>query len=209
MRGVIFVFVILLCFSCQKEKSNESSEQNTKTENRLEVSSRKDTVINTTQNQPPIIPSEEIKKKLEKIANSQAILKVKPVQESKPETKKQPAKKSKTTPKAKPKKEVEVGKITWVDEEFDFGFIDHGDTIVHTFKFINTGKIPVEITNVVVGCGCTLPSYPLGEIMPGTAGNVEITFLSQNKVGSQKPSIEVFTTAEKEPKALILKGVVR
>lgn len=129
----------------------------------------------------------------------------------KPKAKKETPKKKevkKPAPKPAPKP-VEKPKIIFPQTEHNFGFINEGDTVRHTFRFLNDGPSPVEILDVQVSCGCTVPVYPLEPILPGRLGKIDVTFLSKGKIGSQLATIDVTTNAEKPEQTLILTGVIR
>lgn len=130
--------------------------------------------------------------------------------EKKVTAKKEPVKTTKPKAKPKPKpKPVEKPKVIFPQTEHNFGFINEGDTVRHTFRFLNDGKSPLEILDVQVSCGCTVPVYPLEPILPGRLGKIDITFLSKGKVGSQRATIDVETNAENPLQTLTLTGVIR
>jgi hypothetical protein len=74
--------------------------------------------------------------------------------------------------------------ITWDATSFEFGDIYKGDRVQHTYKFTNTGTLPLIITNVQVTCGCTIPKgWPRDPIMPGDKGELQVQFDSSSKFG--------------------------
>jgi len=79
----------------------------------------------------------------------------------------------------------------------DFGKIKRGDKVTYDFKFVNTGKSPLIITDAVATCGCTKPEVPKAPIKPGESGNVHVTFDSAGKLGLQDKQITV--TANTNP----------
>lgn len=86
--------------------------------------------------------------------------------------------------------------IIWEKSTFDFGDIHQGDKVHHTFKFINSGKEPLMISNVEVTCGCTLPkSWPRNPVMPGDKGELEIQFNSTGKIGLQHKVVTVISNS--------------
>ena len=99
--------------------------------------------------------------------------------------------------------------IFFPDTLFNYGFINEGDTIKHSFRFINDGKVDLEILDVQVSCGCTVPKWSLEPIGPGRLSKIEVTFLSKGKIGSQLATIDVLTNAKNPRQTLYLKGVVR
>ena len=57
--------------------------------------------------------------------------------------------------------------ITFTEVEHDFGSIVEGETVSFNFKFKNTGKSDLVITEVSTSCGCTVPSYPKNRYQAG------------------------------------------
>jgi len=79
----------------------------------------------------------------------------------------------------------------------DFGKITQGDIVHYDFKFTNTGKTPLIISNATASCGCTTPEYPHEPIKPGSNGVIKVTFNSAGKNGVQDKQITV--TANTNP----------
>jgi len=77
----------------------------------------------------------------------------------------------------------------------DFGDINSGDVVSHSFKFKNTGKAPLILTNVQVTCGCTAPKWPKEPILPGKSSVIEVSFNSAGKSGKQNKVITVTSNA--------------
>ena len=115
----------------------------------------------------------------------------------------------KPTKKIVPDSPAEKAILFFPDTLFNFGFINEGDTIDHTFRFLNNGTAPLEILDVKVSCGCTVPVFPLEAVQPGRLSKIDVTFLSKGKIGSQLATIDVLTNAENSSQTLYLKGVVR
>ncbi len=83
------------------------------------------------------------------------------------------------------------------NETHDFGKIKAGDKVNYDFKFTNTGKSPLIITDAVASCGCTKPEWPKEPIQPNTNGVVKVTFNSAGKGGLQDKQITI--TANTSP----------
>lgn len=82
--------------------------------------------------------------------------------------------------------------ITWEKSIHDFGDVFQGDKVEHTFRFTNTGKKELVITNVEVTCGCTTPKgWPRDPIAPGGSGELTVAFNSAGKIGKQNKVITV------------------
>ncbi|MFC4873763.1 DUF1573 domain-containing protein [Negadavirga shengliensis] len=77
----------------------------------------------------------------------------------------------------------------------DFGDITQGDKVEHVFKFENTGKSPLIISNVAATCGCTVPSWPKDPIAPGEKGEIKVTFNSTGKMGKQNSVVRIYSNA--------------
>ncbi len=82
-------------------------------------------------------------------------------------------------------------------ETHDFGKIKSGDKVTYDFKFTNTGKSPLIITDAIATCGCTKPEWPHTPVQPGQDGNIHVTFNSAGKMGLQDKMITV--TANTNP----------
>lgn len=82
-------------------------------------------------------------------------------------------------------------------ETHDFGKIKSGDVVKYDFKFTNTGKSPLIITNATATCGCTKPDYPKTPVAPGENGVIHVEFNSTGKMGLQDKQITI--TANTNP----------
>ena len=94
------------------------------------------------------------------------------------------------------------------EEEFNFGNIKQGESIMHDFEFTNTGKAPLIITNASGSCGCTVPEWPKEPIAPGAKGVIKVTFNSAGKQGVQDKTVTLQSNALQNPMVLHLKGNV-
>ncbi|ASU33743.1 DUF1573 domain-containing protein [Mucilaginibacter xinganensis] len=79
----------------------------------------------------------------------------------------------------------------------DFGKIKSGDKVTYDFKFTNSGKSPLIITDAIATCGCTKPEWPKTPIKPGESGNIHVVFNSAAKMGLQDKMITI--TANTNP----------
>jgi hypothetical protein len=86
--------------------------------------------------------------------------------------------------------------ITFENPIHDFGDIFQGDKVEHTFKFANTGKAPLIITNVQVTCGCTTPKgWPRDPIAVGEKVELTVAFNSTGKLGKQNKVVTIISNA--------------
>lgn len=82
------------------------------------------------------------------------------------------------------------------ESQFDFGEIQQGDVVEHTFKFTNTGEAPLVITDTKVTCGCTTPSFTKEPVAPGETGEILVKFNSAGKSGNTSKTITVMANVE-------------
>lgn len=76
-------------------------------------------------------------------------------------------------------------------ESHDFGKIKQGDKVNYDFKFTNTGKSPLIISEAHATCGCTIPEWPKTPVKPGESAVIKVTFNSAGKTGLQDKQITV------------------
>jgi len=86
--------------------------------------------------------------------------------------------------------------ISFEKDFHDFGKINSGEKITYAFKFKNTGKSVLIISNVSTSCGCTISSYPKQPVKPGEESTIDVSFDSTGKYGLQTKSITVYTNAD-------------
>ncbi|MBS1763197.1 MAG: DUF1573 domain-containing protein [Bacteroidetes bacterium] len=92
------------------------------------------------------------------------------------------------------------------DSVYDFGTIKEGDIVEFSFKFKNTGKYPLIITNTSASCGCTVPEKPEEPIQPGNDGEIKVKFNSSRREGNMNKHVVVTSNATFPQ--LLLKGTV-
>lgn len=93
---------------------------------------------------------------------------------------------------------VNVAKITFTEQVYDYGTVKAGEQVEHTFKFTNTGVAPLIIETAKSTCGCTVPQYPKEPIAPGEGGEIAVKFNSKGKSGRQRKPVNI--TANTWPK---------
>ena len=99
--------------------------------------------------------------------------------------------------------------LTLLDSaSFDFGTIQEGAIVEHTFKFRNDGQYPLILNNITSSCGCTTPEWPKEPIEPKATSNIKVRFDSKNKSGPQVKTITVYANTEPAYSELRLKGIV-
>lgn len=104
---------------------------------------------------------------------------------------------------------VNVAKITFEETKFDFGDVDEGATVEHVFRFKNTGKVPLLISDARSTCGCTVPVWPKEPIAPGQSGEINVKFDTKGKSKMQKKPVTVIANTYPAATIVQLVGVVR
>ena len=98
------------------------------------------------------------------------------------------------TPAVNPDEQVPTGPTTSIafeETDFDFGTVDDGEKVRHTYKFKNTGNEPLIISSAKGSCGCTVPKWSSDPIAPGQTGVIDVEFDSKGKPGKQTKRVTV------------------
>ncbi len=98
--------------------------------------------------------------------------------------------------------------IKFSKEVHDFGRVEVGDTLSHTFYFRNTGERPLRIKKLETSCGCTVADYPEAPIEPGENGTIEVHFNTRGKSGMQTKTVLLTTNGIPEKKRLSITAEV-
>lgn len=81
----------------------------------------------------------------------------------------------------------------------NFGNINEGDKVRHTWLVKNGGNEPLFIANVQTSCGCTAPFFSKDPILPGQSGEVTLEFNSTGKPGHVQKNALIIANAENAP----------
>ncbi len=106
-------------------------------------------------------------------------------------------------------KDQKFAKILFEETEYNFGTINQGDTVRHTFVFKNDSEEPLLISNASASCGCTIPEWPKEPIKPGENGKIEVKFNSTGKSGVQNKNIAITANTLPNITNVSLKGEVK
>ncbi len=98
--------------------------------------------------------------------------------------------------------------IEFEETEFDFGTVQEGQKVSHTYKFKNTGKEPLVLSDAKGSCGCTVPKWPREPIAPGATGEIVVEFNTQGKAGNRNQKVTLTANTNPPQTFLSLKGVV-
>jgi hypothetical protein len=87
-------------------------------------------------------------------------------------------------------------RIEFDRNEHDFGKVIQGEKVTYSFKFRNTGRSDLFISNISATCGCTVTDYPRIPIKPGEENYVKVTFDSSGKQGFQNKEVVVMANTQ-------------
>lgn len=76
---------------------------------------------------------------------------------------------------------------------YDFGEVNQGDKVHHSFTFRNAGDELLDITSISSSCGCTAALLSSRRIAPGETGEIKAIFDSSRFRGQIKKDISLQT----------------
>lgn len=100
-----------------------------------------------------------------------------------------------------------VAAFKWEKTEYNFGNIPQNVPATATFKFTNTGKVPLVISSAQGSCGCTVPEWPKEPIAPGKTGEIKATYNAANP-GQFTKTVSITANVDGGVIVLTLKGNV-
>lgn len=109
-------------------------------------------------------------------------------------------------PEVKPEGPLPV--FAFEEEEYDFGTINEGDVVEHTFKFKNTGEAPLIIQSAKGSCGCTVPTWPKEPIPVGGEAEIVAKFNSKGKKNVQNKTVTITANTWPKQTRLRIKAMV-
>lgn len=92
---------------------------------------------------------------------------------------------------------------------FDFDTLEYAAEGICQFNLKNTGTAPLLISNAKGSCGCTVPTYPKGElIFPGQSSKIIVTY-DTKRIGPFSKTVTVYSNAKSGTQTLKIKGFVK
>lgn len=89
----------------------------------------------------------------------------------------------------------------------DFGEVStKAGKLTCTFTVTNDGDEDLSIFAVVPSCGCTDVVWPREAVAPGKTGTITATYSNDEGAGTFDKTLTVYTSAQKKPIILHLKG---
>jgi archaellum component FlaG (FlaF/FlaG flagellin family) len=108
----------------------------------------------------------------------------------------------------KPAAPASLAEITFETDVHDFGTIAYGGNGTYEFKFKNTGKEPLIISEAKGSCGCTVPTYPKNvPIKPGESQVIKVTY-DTKRAGNFTKTVSIQSNAKTPEKVITIKGNV-
>lgn len=98
--------------------------------------------------------------------------------------------------------------VSFAESTFDFGKVDAGEKVTHTYSFENTGSEPLIISNAKGSCGCTVPDWPKEPIPVGGSGEITVVFDSKNKKGPKNQKVTITANTDPPQTFIYMKGEV-
>ena len=107
-------------------------------------------------------------------------------------------------------KSRESPKVHFNHKELDFGIKKQGDTVKVSYVVNNTGRSSLQLKKVFGNCNCIRVRPEKYKLNPGESANIEVTFLTTDRLGNQEKIVTVFTDDPSMPVAILkLKGRLR
>lgn len=103
---------------------------------------------------------------------------------------------------------INVAKMSFDSDTYNFGTVDEGDIVKHSYEFTNNGKVPLLISNARSSCGCTIPDWPREPIEPGDSRQISVKFDTKDKPRDQTKTITITANTYPSTTKLFLTGYV-
>ncbi|MCW3102960.1 MAG: hypothetical protein JWO09_1400 [Bacteroidetes bacterium] len=97
--------------------------------------------------------------------------------------------------------------MTFQSRVYDYGTVPYQGNGICEFKFSNTGKEPLIISNVQGSCGCIVPNYPKEPIRPGGTGVIKVRY-DTGRVGVFEKTLTISSNASEPSIVIRVKGKV-
>lgn len=105
-------------------------------------------------------------------------------------------------------KKEEFPVMEFEEKEHDFGTVEEGDVVEHTFTFKNTGEAPLIVSNAKASCGCTVPTWTKDPVAPGETGEMLVKFNTRGKPNQQMKQVRITANTESGKETIRIKAFV-
>lgn len=106
------------------------------------------------------------------------------------------------------KEDGKLAKFELANDYYDFGNVQYGEILSHSFKFYNKGDEPLIIKNAETSCGCTVVNYKKEPLAVGDSSFIEIIFDTKGWNGIQYKQISIFTNEREIASNIIVKATI-
>jgi hypothetical protein len=100
-----------------------------------------------------------------------------------------------------------AAEITFEKEVHDFGTLPYNGDGSYDFKFTNTGKEPLVISNARGSCGCTVPKWPKEPVLKGQSSVINVHY-DTKRPGPFTKTVTISSNAKTAERVITIKGVV-
>lgn len=94
-------------------------------------------------------------------------------------------------------------------EEWNFGSINSGDSVIVNFGFINGGDKDLNISSINSSCECMKTFWPTNAIKPNDTAIIKLSYSSIGKMGMQDKKAVILSNSTNENPILHLNGNVQ
>jgi hypothetical protein len=84
-------------------------------------------------------------------------------------------------------------------KEYDFGVVESGTTVTHTFNYTNIGKNELEIRKVSPNAGCTVKSKGKSPLKSGELSQITVSVNTRGRAGNIHKTITVISNDPRQP----------
>lgn len=104
--------------------------------------------------------------------------------------------------------EQEYPVMEFESQEHDFGTVEEGEVVEHTFVFTNTGSAPLMVSDANASCGCTVPTWTKEPIAPGEKGEMLVKFNTRGKPNQQMKAVRIVANTKSGRETIRIKAFV-
>ncbi len=104
---------------------------------------------------------------------------------------------------------AQEARIRVVPEEYNFGTVNQGTLVKTQFAIRNEGQKPLILQDIKPSCSCSVTSWDRREVAPGDSLIIQVSFNTAGKIGRQRKSFSILSSASNSPVFFYLVGEVR
>lgn len=93
--------------------------------------------------------------------------------------------------------------IYFPESQHNFGKVEEGKKVTHTFEFVNNGDDILEIKDVKTSCGCTAALVSSSNLKPGEKGTIKVELDTKNRNGKMSRTLTVSSNDTRTPNKVI------